>query len=260
MLSLKNVNFKKIKNMISLKDLPRIIILLIILIALYFVYSKYLKEGFEVDASNLETEIGSGTKLVMFYADWCGHCKKLKPVWDEAAADVNKKEKRMIKVNCGEGTEHDDKIMKNPNLKSLNLKNLKSLNLKTLSKHLPTILVVLIIVVAIYFVYKKFLKEGFEVESNKFDPGSGTKLVMFYADWCGHCKKLKPVWDEAAEEVNKDETKMIRVNCGNDTPSDKKLMKQYNIAGYPTIIKFVNGKPSEYQGDRDADSFKDMFR
>jgi thiol-disulfide isomerase/thioredoxin/Ca2+-binding RTX toxin-like protein len=88
---------------------------------------------------------------------------------------------------------------------------------------------------------------------------SGKKLVLFYADWCGHCKKIKPVWDEAADHVNKDDVKMIKVNCGEGSEEDKKIMKKYNIDGYPTIIKFVDGTPSLYRGDRDANSFKEVF-
>jgi thiol:disulfide interchange protein len=85
-------------------------------------------------------------------------------------------------------------------------------------------------------------------------------FILIHADWCGHCQKVKPDWTTAAKEINtKDDKKMIMVNCGEGTDEDQKIMKNYNIDGYPTIIKFVNGTPSLYRGDRDADSFKDIF-
>jgi len=131
-------------------------------------------------------------------------------------------------------------------------------------KNTPRLIILLIILAVLYFVYEKFLKgnEGFEMESSDVDSQvkSGTKLVLFYADWCGHCQKVKPDWEKAAASVNtKDDKKMIMVNCGEGTDEDQKVMKKYNVDGYPTIIKFVNGTPSLYRGDRDADSFKEMF-
>jgi hypothetical protein len=35
----------------------------------------------------------------------------------------------------------------------------------------------------------------------------------------------------------------------------QEIMKKYSIDGYPTIIKFVEGKPQLYQGERDSKSF-----
>ena len=86
--------FKLLKNILRPNNLPRLALMLAILLALYFVYTNYLKEGFELAPAKLEDEIASGKKLVLFYADWCGHCKKIKPEWDETAKEVNKEDKK----------------------------------------------------------------------------------------------------------------------------------------------------------------------
>lgn len=150
-------------------------------------------------------------------------------------------------------------------MKKMLIKKLRELSGMFTKKNLPRLIILLIILIVLYFVYNKFLKEGMtnsnEITSDDVEDHvkSGKKLVLFYADWCGHCKKIKPIWEEASSEVNDEELKMIKVNCGEGTPADQKIMKKYSIDGYPTIIKFVNGKPQLYQGERDPESFKEAL-
>lgn len=49
------------------------------------------------DEQDFLTQIGSGTTLVDFYADWCGPCRMLSPVIEKVAAEV--KTVKFIKVN-----------------------------------------------------------------------------------------------------------------------------------------------------------------
>ena len=89
--------------------------------------------------------------------------------------------------------------------------------------------------------------------------GKKPMFIKFYANWCGHCKKIKPEWDETAEEVNKKNKKMLKVNCGNGSKKEKEIMSKYNIDGYPTIIVFDNGVASPYEGKRTKEAFKEAL-
>ena len=110
LVSLKTLS-KKIKFLTKPSNINKVLFLIALLLGLYFLYSRYLNEGFEVKAESFEDEISSNEKtLVMFYADWCGHCKKLKPTWDEVSKEVNENEDsnvKMVKVNCGDPNKNE---------------------------------------------------------------------------------------------------------------------------------------------------------
>jgi thiol-disulfide isomerase/thioredoxin len=44
---------------------------------------------------------------------------------------------------------------------------------------------------------------AFDLNNGNFDDAVAGKnaFVKFFAPWCGHCKGMKPAWDQLADEV-----------------------------------------------------------
>ncbi|KAL5968144.1 putative protein disulfide-isomerase ER-60 [Taenia solium] len=77
-------------------------------------------------------------------------------------------------------------------------------------------------------------------------------LVEFYAPWCGHCKALKPKYEELAKKLSKEQGVIIAAvdATANSFPST------FNVRGYPTIYwvpKASKDKPIAYEGGREVD-------
>jgi len=93
--------------------------------------------------------------------------------------------------------------------------------------------------------------EGFETKPSELDAiinQPEKTLVLFYADWCGHCKNMKPEWDDTAKKVNAEKKRMLKVNVGDKTDEQEALLTKYKIDGFPTVLVFQNGTPSPYVG------------
>jgi len=93
---------------------------------------------------------------------------------------------------------------------------------------------------------------GSTFESIVKDPAKDV-LVEFYAPWCGHCKKLEPVYNAVAKKLESVPTIMIAKIDATSNDVDG-----VDIEGFPTI-KFWRAdnkeQPIDYDGDRDVDSF-----
>ena len=61
-------------------------------------------------------------------------------------------------------------------------------------------------------------------------------VVDFWADWCGPCKILTPVLEEAVAE--RDGIALAKV----DTDANQELAERYQVRGIPNVKAFRNGK------------------
>jgi len=80
--------------------------------------------------------------------------------------------------------------------------------------------------------------------------------IDFYAPWCGHCKELAPVWEQAAKALKDMEKTLpqpvIFAKLDASTAENEPIADAFGVEGYPAIKIFRHGAPFEYRGERTA--------
>lgn len=84
-------------------------------------------------------------------------------------------------------------------------------------------------------------------------------FVEFYAPWCGHCKKLAPIWDTLADKYADVKDKLLIAKF-DATENDVPVSAGFSVSGFPTL-KFKPAGSREfvdYSGDRTLDTLIDF--
>ncbi len=86
-----------------------------------------------------------------------------------------------------------------------------------------------------------FGHKAIEVDTKTFSKISKksdlTVIIDFWAPWCGPCKMMTPIFNQAASEL-KGKYILIKVN----TEQEQQLSGSLGIRSIPTLMAFKNGK------------------
>ena len=82
-----------------------------------------------------------------------------------------------------------------------------------------------------------------------------TKVIKFYADWCGPCKIYAKTFDKVSEEL-KEEVEFVNVNVEKDTTG---LAAQYKVTGIPMTVVIKDGVEKSKTGRMDEGSLKNFI-
>ncbi|KAK7866488.1 hypothetical protein R5R35_014353 [Gryllus longicercus] len=206
--------------------------------------------------------------LVMFYAPWCGHCKKMKPEYEKAAERL--KEEKIPGILAALDATKESTIAGRFNIRGYpTVKYFKNgevafdANVRDVSKIVefmreprepppppppeqPWSDEVSEVVHLTDETFKPFLKKKKHV------------LTMFYAPWCGHCKKAKPEFTRAAEKFKDDpKVEFAAVDC----TTFSSICSTLDVKGYPTFkyFHYYNKETRSYNGGRMENDFTNFM-
>lgn len=141
------------------------------------------------------------------------------------------------------------------------LSKIKSAGSNISSSTIIIILVVLLFIgIAIYYYYHHIspsMKPEYNPNHEHLSSASSSssskqsELLLFYVDWCPHCKTAKPAWDEIKTQyenktINGNTVIFTEINCTEETAEVEEMMNKYSIEGFPTIKLLKDGQIVEY--------------
>ncbi|GAB0094447.1 Thioredoxin domain-containing protein 5 homolog [Sergentomyia squamirostris] len=225
----------------------------------------------KLTSETFEKELKESNYFVMFFAPWCGHCKRLAPTWEQLATVLNTIEGSSVKIGKVDCTEQDSlcsnhEVTGYPTLKLFKIGESEGIKFRG-TRDMTTMAA---------FINEQLgggeEKEVTEEEKKPEIPeavqglqeltdetfgkfvASGKHFVKFYAPWCGHCQKLAPTWTDLAKALEHQKTVSIsKLDCTQYRP----ICLDFEVKGYPSLLWIEDGKKVEkYSGGRSLEDLK----
>ncbi|KAJ9102043.1 hypothetical protein QFC19_004971 [Naganishia cerealis] len=218
---------------------------------------------------NFDQIIGQGKPaLVEFYASWCGHCKRLVPVWEELADAFSggyQKDKVIIaKIDADIEKEMGQRygIQGFPTLKWFGANDLKNPEDYNGGREVADLAAFVTEKSGIRSNVKsaapsevKHLGAG-NFKKEVLDSGKNV-LVAFKAPWCGHCKSLTKPYEAVAKAFKSESDCVVAEVPDSDSEINRGLAAENGVNSYPTIKFFPKdgSDPIPYSGARTEEGF-----
>ncbi|CAH2352346.1 putative protein disulfide-isomerase Erp38p [[Candida] railenensis] len=232
----------------------------------------------QVNDKNFDDIVVNSDKwsLVDYYADWCRHCQSLHPIYDQLGALFKDEDTvQILRINGdkdGRKTTRKYEVDGFPMVQMYHGKDEPitfegSRDLQSLSNFVQSVANVRL---PVSQGSEDYVSDVVQLNDLNFQEKvfSNTKptIVAFTASWCGHCVKLSPTWEKLANRVyaNDLETSLQIGEVKTTEEPSEKLMEQFGVKGFPTILFFdplgppskEDGlrRPVQYSGDRSLES------
>jgi thiol-disulfide isomerase/thioredoxin len=123
---------------------------------------------------------------------------------------------------------------------------------------------ILVLVCLGIFGYYKYTQKPKYIDNKEYESDNSSKngaidVYYFYVDWCPHCKKSRPVWEQLKSDMPIISGRPVRyheVDCDNNPQQANK----FEVTSYPTI-KMVNDKQvTEYDAKPEVVTLKQFIR
>jgi thiol-disulfide isomerase/thioredoxin len=83
---------------------------------------------------------------------------------------------------------------------------------------------------------------------------SKVTVILFKADWCGHCKHFKPTWEKISETYNKKFNFVVY-----DADKQREKFEEYKVDAFPTVLVKNGSNIVPYDGDHSFGDFNDFL-